>query len=235
MQANLARRVVAESLGTALLLATVVGSGIMAERLSGGNVAIALLANTIATGAALVAVILTFGSISGAQFNPAVTISDLIQGGISGRDALFYIVAQIIGAFAGVAAANVMFELPVFFASTKVRTGAAQWFSEFVATFGLLAVIWGCVRLRSAVVVPFAVAAYIVAAYWFTASTSFANPAVTLARSMSDTFAGIRPADVLGFMVAQMLGAISATYLFRWLVPITPKEAENVVFPHETK
>ena len=235
MQANLARRVVAESLGTALLLATVVGSGIMAERLSGGNVAIALLANTIATGAALVALILTFGSISGAQFNPAVTISDLIQGGISGRDALFYIVAQIIGAFAGVAAANVMFELPVFFASTKVRTGAAQWFSEFVATFGLLAVIWGCVRLRSAVVVPFAVAAYIVAAYWFTASTSFANPAVTLARSMSDTFAGIRPADVLGFMVAQMLGAISATYLFRWLVPITPKEAENVVFPHETK
>lgn len=235
MQANLARRVVAESLGTALLLATVVGSGIMAERLSGGNVAVALLANTIATGAALVALILTFGSISGAQFNPAVTISDLIQGGISKRDALAYIVAQIIGAFAGVAAANVMFELPVFFASTKVRTGAAQWFSEFVATFGLLAVIWGCVRLRSAVVVPFAVAAYIVAAYWFTASTSFANPAVTLARSMSDTFAGIRPADVLGFIAAQMLGSLAATYLFRWLVPITPKEAENVVYPHETK
>lgn len=235
MQANLPRRVVAESLGTSLLLATVVGSGIMAERLSGGNVALALLANAIATGAALVALILTFGSISGAQFNPAVTISDLIQGGISKRDALAYIVAQIVGAFAGVAAANVMFELPVFFASTKIRTGAAQWFSEFVATFGLLAVIWGCVRLRSAVVVPFAVAAYIVAAYWFTASTSFANPAVTLARSMSDTFAGIRPADILGFIVAQMLGAIAATYLFRWLVPITPKEAENVVLPHETK
>ena len=235
MQPTLARRVVAESLGTAFLLATVVGSGIMAERLSGGNIAVALLANTIATGAALVALILTFGTISGAQFNPAVTISDFIQGGISKRDALAYIVAQIIGAFAGVAAANVMFELPVFFASTKIRTGAAQWFNEFVATFGLLAVIWGCVRLRSAVVVPFAVAAYIVAAYWFTASTSFANPAVTLARSLSDSFAGIRPADVLGFMVAQMLGAISATYLFRWLVPITPKEAENVVLPHETE
>lgn len=232
MKYSLARRVVAEALGTALLLATVVGSGIMAERLAGGNVAVALLANTIATGGALVALILTFGNISGAQFNPAVTIGDLILGGISGRDALAYIVAQIIGAFAGVAAANVMFELPVFFASQKARTGFAQWLSEFIATFGLLAVIWGCVRLRSAVVVPFAVASYIIAAYWFTASTSFANPAVTLARSMSDSFAGIRPIDIPGFIIAQILGAVSATLLFRWLVPITPKEAENIIVPH---
>ncbi|HXG83626.1 MAG TPA: MIP/aquaporin family protein [Pyrinomonadaceae bacterium] len=230
---NLARHAVAEGLGTAMLLATVVGSGIMAERLSNGNTAVALLANTVATGAALVALILTFGGISGAQFNPAVTICDLMQGGLSKRDALAYIAAQIVGAFVGVATANFMFELPIFFASQKVRTGSAQWFSEFVATFGLLAVIWGCVRLRSAIVVPFAVAAYITAAYWFTASTSFANPAVTLARSMSDSFAGIRPADAPGFIVAQFLGAIAATILFRWLVPITTKDAEGVIIPHE--
>lgn len=234
-EASLARRTVAESLGTAMLLATVVGSGIMAERLSNGNVAVALLANTIATGAALVALILTFGGISGAHFNPAVTICDCLQGGLSKLDALAYIAAQTVGALAGVAAANVMFELPVFFASQKMRTGSAQWFSEFVATFGLLAVIWGCVRLRSAVVVPFAVAAYITAAYWFTASTSFANPAVTLARSMSDTFAGIRLADVPAFMVAQLLGAVAATLLFNWLVPITPEDAETVIIPHEER
>jgi len=235
MQNNLTRRLAAEFLGTAMLLAAVVGSGIMAERLSGGSVAVALLANTIATGAALVALILTLGGISGAHFNPAVTICDLIQGGLSKLDALAYIVAQIVGAFAGVAAANVMFELPVFFASQKIRTGSAQWFSEFVATFGLLAVIWGCVRLRSATVVPFAVAAYITAAYWFTASTSFANPAVTLARSMSDTFAGIRLVDVPGFCLAQLLGAIAATLLFRWLVPVMPEEAKAVVVPHNEK
>ncbi len=176
MKQTLARRVVAECLGTAMLLAAVVGSGIMAERLAGGSVAVALLANTIATGAALIALILTFGTISGAHFNPAVTICDAWQKGISRRDAFAYIAAQTSGAFAGVAAANVMFELPVFFASQKVRTGAAQWLSEFIATFGLLAVIWGCSRLRSPIVAPFAVAAYIVAAYWFTASTSFANP-----------------------------------------------------------
>ncbi|MCY7375622.1 MAG: aquaporin family protein [Pyrinomonadaceae bacterium] len=233
MKTNLARRIVAEGLGTAMLLATVVGSGIMAERLAGGNVAVALLANTVATGAALVALILTFGGISGAHFNPAVTICDWIQGGLSKRDALAYITTQTVGAFAGVAAANVMFELPIFFASQKMRTGSAQWFSEFVATFGLLAVIWGCVRLRSATVVPFAVAAYITAAYWFTASTSFANPAVTLARSMSDSFAGIRLADVPGFIVAQLLGAIAATLLFRWLVPISTEDAEAVIVPHD--
>lgn len=231
MKPNLARQVGAETLGTAGLLATVVGSGIMAERLAGGNVAVALLANTLATGAGLVALILTFGGISGAHFNPAVTVCDCLQGGLSKRDALVYIGAQTVGAFAGVAAANVMFELPVFFASQKVRTGGAQWFSEFVATFGLLAVIWGCSRLRPASVVPFAVAAYITAAYWFTASTSFANPAVTLARSMSDTFAGIRPADAPAFVVAQLLGAFAATMLFRWLIPQT--RGEELVMPHD--
>lgn len=231
MKPNLARRVVAETLGTAALLATVVGSGIMAERLAGGNVAVALLANTLATGAALVALILTFGSISGAHFNPAVTIADAIERGIRWREVPAYVAGQTIGAFVGVGAANVMFELPVFFASQKARTGASQWFSEFVATFGLLAVIWGCVRLRSAVVVPFAVGAYITAAYWFTASTSFANPAVTLARSMSDTFAGIRPTDSPVFIVVQMLGAITATLLFRWLIPQT--EGEELVMPHD--
>lgn len=218
-----------------MLLAAVVGSGIMAERLAGGNVAVALLANTIATGAALIALILTFGAISGAHFNPAVTICDAWCKGISRRDAFAYISAQIGGAFAGVGAANLMFELPIFFASQKARTGAAQWLSEFVATFGLLAVIWGCSRLRSKIAVPFAVAAYIMAAYWFTASTSFANPAVTVARSMSDTFAGIRPIDMLGFIVAQFLGAIAATALFRWLVPINQKEAETVIIPHREK
>lgn len=233
MNTNLMRRIVAEALGTAFLLATVVGSGIMAERLSGGNVAVALLANTIATGAGLISLILTFGPISGAHFNPAVTICNLIMGGISKRDALGYIPAQIIGAVIGVATANTMFELPVFFISQKVRIGSAQWFSEFIATFGLLAVIWGCVRLSSAVVVPFAVAAYITAAYWFTASTSFANPAVTIARTLSDTFAGIRPVDAPGFIIAQCLGAISATLIFRWLVPVTKNEAENVVISHD--
>jgi glycerol uptake facilitator-like aquaporin len=229
---DLPRRATAEAVGTALLLAAVVGSGIMGERLSGGNVAIALLANTVATGAALVALILTFGPVSGAHFNPAVTLADASQGGLSWRDVPAYLGAQVAGAFAGVAAADVMFELPVFFASRKARHGGAQLFSEFVATFGLLAVIWGCVRLKQKAVVPFAVAAYITSAYWFTSSTSFANPAVTLARSASDTFAGIRPADVPGFIVAQLLGAAAATLLFRWLVPSLPEEAEEVVVPH---
>lgn len=231
---NLARRVTAEGVGTALLLATVVGSGIMGERLSGGNVAIALLANTIATGAGLVALILTFGPISGAHFNPAVTLCDALQGGLPWREVPAYVAAQIAGAVAGVTAANVMFELPVFFASRKVRQGGSQLFSEFVATFGLLAVIWGCVRLKQKAVVPFAVGAYITAAYWFTASTSFANPAVTLARSMSDTFAGIRPADVPGFVVAQLMGAGGATALFRWLVPTLSEDARAVVVPHSS-
>ena len=218
MTTNLSRRLVAEAVGTAFLLAAVVGSGIMGERLAGGNVAVALLANTLSTGAALVALILTFGSISGAHFNPAVTLAEASQGGLAWGDVPSYVVVQVAGAFGGVAAAHVMFETPLFIASRHARAGPAQVFSEFVATFGLLAVISGCARLRSSAV-PFAVAAYITAAYWFTASTSFANPAVTLARSATDTFAGIRPADAPAFIVAQLLGAGSATALFCWLTP----------------
>jgi glycerol uptake facilitator-like aquaporin len=227
---RLSRRLVAEGLGTALLLAAVVGSGIMGERLAGGNVAVALLANTLATGAALVALILTFGPISGAHFNPAVTLADASQGGLPWREVPAYLAAQVLGAFGGVAAAHAMFGEPLFFASRHARAGAAQAFSEFVATFGLLAVIWGCARSRSSVV-PFAVAAYITAAYWFTASTSFANPAVTLARSASDTFAGIRPADVPLFVMAQLAGAAAATALIRWLVPALPTVASAVIVP----
>ncbi|WP_437587522.1 aquaporin [Sorangium sp. So ce1000] len=227
-RADLTRRAVAEALGTALLLATVVGSGIMAERLAGGNVAIALLANTIATGAALVALLLTFGAISGAHFNPAVTLADASQGGLPWREVPAYILAQVAGAFAGVAVAHVMFGEVLFSASQHERSGVAQMVSEFVATFGLLAVIWGSVR-RRAESVPFAVGAYITAAYWFTSSTSFANPAVTLARAASDTFAGIRPADAPGFIVAQVAGAAAATLAFRWLVPALPKVADRVV------
>jgi glycerol uptake facilitator-like aquaporin len=201
-----------------MLLAAVVGSGIMGERLAGGNVAIALLANTMATGAALVALILAFGPISGAHFNPAVTVADASQGGLAWSAVPVYVVAQVVGAFAGVAIAHVMFGEPLFTASRHARAGLPQLVSEFVATFGLLAVIWGCVRSRSDVV-PFAVAAYITAAYWFTASTSFANPAVTMARAATDTFAGIRPADAPGFIVAQLAGGAAATALFRWLLP----------------
>jgi glycerol uptake facilitator-like aquaporin len=228
------RRAVAEALGTAFLLAAVVGSGIMGERLAGGNVAIALLANTIATGAMLVALILTFGSVSGAHFNPAVTLADASQGGVAWREVPVYIAAQITGAFAGVAAAHAMFSEPVFSASRHVRAGSAQLFSEFIATFGLLSIIWGCARLRSSAV-PFAVGAYITGAYWFTSSTSFANPAVTLARAASDTFAGIRPVDAPGFIAAQLAGAMAATLLFRWLVPSLPKNASNVVVAHSQK
>jgi glycerol uptake facilitator-like aquaporin len=227
---SLSRRVAAEGLGTALLLAAVVGSGIMGERLAGGNTAVALLANTIATGAALICLILTFGPISGAHFNPAVTLADASQGGLPRRHVLPYIGAQIAGAFAGVAAANAMFDLPVFSASVHARTGPSQWLSELVATFGLLAVIWGCSRRRAASV-PFAVGAYITAAYWFTASTSFANPAVTLARAATDTFAGIRLADVPAFVAAQLAGAAAATALFRWLAPNLPARAPDIVVP----
>ncbi len=213
-----ARRIVSEALGTALLLAVVIGSGIMGERLAGGNVAIALLANAIATGCGLVVLILMFGAISGAHFNPVVTLSEAWQKNLPAGDVLPYIAAQVIGAFVGVAAAHLMFGEPVFFASTHVRTGGAQWWSEFVATFGLLATIISCSRSRPTVT-PFAVAAYITAAYWFTSSTSFANPAVTLARAASNTFAGIRPDDATGFIVAQLLGAAAATGLFCWLYP----------------
>jgi glycerol uptake facilitator-like aquaporin len=221
---TLSRRLAAEGLGTALLLAVVVGSGIMAERLSGGNVAVALLANTLATGAGLVALILMFGTISGAHFNPAVTLSEAWQRNVPASDVLPYIAVQVIGAFAGVAAAHGMFGEPLFFASEHVRSGPAQWWSEFVATFGLIGVIIGCSRSRPAIT-PFAVAAYITAAYWFTSSTSFANPAVTLARAASNTFAGIRPIDAPGFILAQLAGMAAATTVFCWLYPAPPADA----------
>jgi glycerol uptake facilitator-like aquaporin len=231
----LLRKLVAEGLGSALLLATVVGSGIMGERLAGGNVAIALLANTLATGAGLVALILTFGPVSGAHFNPAVTLAHASQGGLPWREVPGYLLAQLAGAFAGVAVAHVMFKEPaLFFASQRERSGASQLVSEFVATFGLLSVIWGCVRRRPAAV-PFAVGAYITAAYWFTSTTSFANPAVTLARAASDTFAGIRLADAPGFVIVQLLGAAASTALFRWLVPTLPAVGDRVIARAPTK
>jgi glycerol uptake facilitator-like aquaporin len=196
----------------------VVGSGIMGERLAAGNTAVALLANTFATGAGLVVLILTFGPLSGAHFNPAVTVSFACERVFPWREVPSYVIAQITGAFVGVASADFMFNLPLFFASTHIRTGASQWFSEFVATFGLMAIILGCVRHRHSAV-PWAVGAYITSAYWFTSSTSFANPAVTLARSATNTFAGIRPEDVFAFIAAQLMGALAATVLFRWLLP----------------
>src|SRR5215468_7172362 len=229
---TLTRKAASEAIGTAFLLATVIGSGIMGERLSGGNVAIALLANTLATGAALVTLILTFGPISGAHFNPAVTLADASQGGVSWREVPAYIAAQVIGAFLGVAAAHLMFSEPLFSVSNHTRSGAAQIISEFVATFGLLSIIWGVTRRRSDAA-PFAVGAYITAAYWFTASTSFANPAVTLARAFSNTFAGIRPADAPGFILAQLLGAATATFLFRRLAPALPDSARVVIIQHD--
>ena len=223
----MAKRLAAEAVGTALLLATVVGSGIMAERLSAGNDALALLANAIATGAVLVALISTFGPVSGAHFNPAVTLADASQGGLPWRSVPGYIGAQMAGAIAGVVIAHVMFELPLFSPSQHVRTGGAQWFSEMVATFGLLTVIWGCSRRRSDAV-PLAVGAYILGAYWFTSSTSFANPAVTVARAFTDTFSGIRPTDVAGFVAAQLAGAAAATVFCRWLVPARPEMVAEV-------
>ena len=213
------RRAATETVGTALLLMAVVGSGIMGERLAAGNLALALLANAVATGAALVALILTLGPISGAHFNPAVTLAAAVEGGISWREVPAYLGAQMTGAFAGVGAAHMMFGLPLFFASRHVRSGPAQLWSEFVATFGLLLVILGCSRTRPSAV-PWAVGSYITAAYWFTASTSFANPAVTAARAASDTFSGIRPADVPGFVAAQLAGAAAAALLARWMVPV---------------
>jgi len=225
MKFTLRARTMVEFGGTAFLLMAVVGSGIMAERLAGGNVALALLANSIATGAALVALILALGPISGAHFNPAVTLVDAMQGGIAWTEVPFYIAMQITGAFGGVAVAHLMFGLPIFFASHHARSGRAQIESEFIATFGLLAVIWGCARVHSQAV-AFAVGAYIAAAYWFTASTSFANPAVTLARAATDTFAGIRPANVSPFIAAQLAAALAAALCFRWLAQQAKPEAK---------
>ena len=216
MSAGLPRRLIAEGLGTAFLLAAVVGSGIMADRLFSGHQGLALLANSLATGAALMALIHTFGPISGAHFNPVVTLAE--REGLPWRGIAWYVAAQVAGAMLGVWVAHTMFGERVFMLSHHARSGAAQWLSEFVATFGLVAVITGCARRRSEAV-PVVVAAYITAAYWFTASTSFANPAVTIARAFTDTFAGIRPGDVPGFVVAQLLGGMSAALLLRWLTP----------------
>jgi glycerol uptake facilitator-like aquaporin len=233
MKPSLSRRCVAEFVGTAFLVATVIGSGVMAERLSNGNVALALLANTIATGAALVALIFAFGGISGAHFNPAVSIVDAFEGGLAWGQTPHYIIGQVLGGIMGAVVAHLMFGLPFVSLSGHVRSGTSQVFSEFVATFGLVSVIWGCSRLRPNAV-PFAVGAYITAAYWFTASTSFANPAVTIARCLSDTFAGIRPIDVLPFLVAQFLGGFAATLLFRWLLPNLKSQAEEILVSHES-
>jgi len=217
MTFNLRARALAEFMGTAFLLAAVVGSGIMGAQLSGGNVAIALLANTLATGAMLMVLILTLGPVSGAHFNPVVTLAMAWAANLPWREVTSYLSAQLAGAFAGVASAHLMFGMPLFFASTHARHGSAQMWSEAVATFGLLFVIWGCSRFRPATT-AYAVGAYISAAYWFTASTSFANPAVTLARSASNTFAGIRPSDVLPFVAAQLVGGFAATLVFRCLL-----------------
>ena len=229
---TLMRRLVAEFVGTALLVAAVVGSGIMGEQLAGGNVAIALLANTIATAATLVALILTFGPISGGHFNPAVTLADASQGGLAWGDVSAYVTAQIAGGVIGALSSHVMFGQPVVQLSKHARAGSAQMFSEFVATFGLLAVIWGTLRKRPAAV-PAAVGLYIAGAYWFTASTSFANPAVTIARTLTNTFSGIRPIDAVGFIAAQLLGAFAATVLFRWMLSPIQRIAPDVVVPHE--
>jgi glycerol uptake facilitator-like aquaporin len=222
-QNNQMKKLVAEFLGTAFLVAAVIGSGIMAERLSNGNIAIALLANTIATCAALVALILAFGPISGAHFNPAVSLSFALSRETPWREVPFYWAAQFTGGLVGAVAAHAMFALPWYAFSTHVRSGAPQLLSEFIATFGLVCVIWGCVRSRSQMT-PFAVGAYIASAYWFTASTSFANPAVTVARAFSNTFAGIRPTDAVYFIPVQIAGAIAATFLFRWLMPDTRRD-----------
>jgi glycerol uptake facilitator-like aquaporin len=225
------RPVVAEFAGTAMLLIAVVGSGIMAQRLCGGNVGLALLANAVATGGALIALILAFGPISGAHFNPVVTLADASRGGLAWRHVAGYVIAQFAGAVCGVATADLTFALPAFSASSHVRSGTGLFVSEIVATFGLLAVIWGVGKSRPAAA-PYAVAAFIVGAYWFTPSTSFANPAVTLARSLTDTFAGIRPGDVVPFVAAQLIGAALATALFAWFGFAQARDAASVVVPH---
>jgi glycerol uptake facilitator-like aquaporin len=218
------RRLVAEALGTAFLLAAVVGSGIMAAKLAGGNGALALLCNTLPTGAILTVLILTFGPVSGAHFNPAVSVAFALRRELSWPEAAAYILVQIIGGIIGVWAAHAMFELPVWQVSLTVRTGPGQWLAEFVATFGLVLTILGCLA-RTPVAIPYAVGLYITAAYWFTASTSFANPAVTIARSISDTFAGIAPSGVIGFIAAQFTGMLAAVLLARWLWTTTKTES----------
>ena len=216
MNNNMLRKLFAECLGSLFLLATVVGSGIMAERLSGGNDAITLLGNTIPTGAILVVLILIFGPISGAHFNPAVTLAFAIRKEISPLESVQYVVVQIIGAVLGVIIAHIMFDNPLFNPSTHARTGTGQWTGEFVATFGLVATILGCLKTRPEAI-PYAVGLFITAGYWFTSSTSFANPAVTIARGMTNTFSGIAPTHIAAFILVQLLAAIVATLIFQWL------------------
>jgi glycerol uptake facilitator-like aquaporin len=218
MTEPLPRRLFAEALGTAFLLATVIGSGIMGEMLAGGNVALALLGNTLPTGAILVVLILIFGPVSGAHFNPAVSVGFALRGELPWVELAPYVVAQVLGGILGVFAAHAMFELPLWQISAHARTGAAQWFAEIIATLGLLLTIFGCVA-RNAAATPYAVGLYITAAYWFTASTSFANPAVTIARGLSDTFAGIAPAGVPAFILAQLAGMLVAVGVAAWLWP----------------
>ncbi len=213
----MARKLFAEWLGTFFLVAVVIGSGIMAEQLAGGNIALALLGNTIATGAILVVIILIFGPISGAHFNPAVTFAFLLRRDIDKRTAAYYVILQILGGIAGAAVAHIMFELPLFEASVNVRTGISQWVAEFVATFGLVATIFGCIKARPEAV-PYAVGLYITAGYWFTSSTSFANPAVTIARTMTDTFSGIAPVNAPAFIFAQLIAAAVVVWVFGWLL-----------------
>ncbi len=231
MERDLARKATAEFVGTAFLVAVVVGSGIAAQRLSPGNTGLQLLENSTATAAGLVALILAFGSVSGAHFNPVVTIADRVFGGISTRDSGVYIAAQVLGGLAGVMVANLMFDLPAVTASTHARSSSGLWLGEIVATFGLVLVILGVVRAGRGSVAPFAVAGYIAAAYWFTSSTSFANPAVTIARTLTDTFAGIKPSSAPMFIAAELVGAFIAialaAFLFQHVV------ADNVVVPHE--
>jgi glycerol uptake facilitator-like aquaporin len=231
MTPSLARRAAAEAIGTAFLLAGVVGSGIMAAKLAGGNGALALLCNTLATGAILTVLILVFGPLSGAHFNPAVTIVFALRGETMWPDGAVYVVCQVAGGVIGVWAAHLMFELPLWQLSTTIRTGPAQWFAEAIATFGLVLTILGCLA-RTPAAVPYAVGLYITAAYWFTASTSFANPAVTIARAMSDTFAGIAPTGVAAFIAAQLAGAVTALGMARWLWnPAEPKPGSPSATP----
>ncbi len=231
MDRGLARRASAEAVGTALLVAIVVGSGIAAQRLSPGNTGLQLLENALATGAGLVALILAFGSVSGAHFNPVVTLADRILGGTTTRDGSLYVIAQVVGACVGCIAANVMFNLAAINVSTHLRSSGALWFSELLATFGLLIVIFGVVDAGRAGLAPFAVGAYITAAYWFTSSTSFANPAVTIGRSLSNTFAGIKPSSAPMFIVMQIIGGLLAVAAARFWYPDLPADA--VVVPHE--
>ena len=230
---DLARRATAEGVGTAFLVAIVVGSGIYAQRLSPHNVGLQLLENSIATGAGLVALILAFGPVSGAHFNPVVTLTDRILGGTTTRDAGVYVIVQVLGACVGAVVANLMFDLPAVTLSTHTRSSGGLWLGEVVATFGLILVILGVVRSGRATSAAFAVGGYIAAAYWFTSSTSFANPAVTIGRSLTDTFAGIAPASVPGFIAAQIVGALAAVALGRYLNPNIP--AADLVIPHETR